>query len=87
MSVILVNASDHALATASWAFSATANGKPVQMIPYPPDGDVGVPNQIIQPGASVVLPVDVAVPANRAELAIEAVNAHDAIAMTFTGRG
>jgi hypothetical protein len=35
----------------------------------------------------MVFPVAVAMPANWADLAIEAVNAQDAMAMTFTGRG
>jgi hypothetical protein len=87
MSVTLVNASDHALAADSWALSATANGTTVQLLTYPPDAYAGVPNQMLQPGASIVLPVAVAVPANWADLAIEAVHAQDAVAMTFTGRG
>lgn len=87
MSVTLVNASDHALAADSWALRATANGTTLQLLTYPPGGFVGVPNQMIQPGASMVLPVAVAVPANWADLAMEAVNAQDAMAMTFTGRG
>ncbi|MBA2309701.1 MAG: hypothetical protein H0W01_10510 [Pseudonocardiales bacterium] len=87
MSVTLINATNGALAADGWILSATVNGKPVQMIVHPATGYVGVPQQTIQPGGSVVFPIAVAMPTSLDNLTVDAVNAEAGLAVSFTGKG